>query len=393
MTAIRILLYTSIVAITACKIDVNAPAGGSVTTNSGALRCNANSNCTLDVADIYFDETFVASAAAGFDFVGWKSGSAHLCPGSTAPCRFSTAGLAGNDDAIALLDDPDLVVHLEPAFVSTDAEPEELLGATFACPWDERDPTLHVFLAAGQSNMVSVYGQPGTLPAQYEAGIDQLQMWDGGSWKRLGLSNENGNNVPRYGPELSFAWTLHAACPDSNIGIIKYAVGGTSVTTWIPGGENYAVLAENVRAALQARSDITFEGFLYKQAGGDSKNSGLAESWGDNFLTLVDTTRSAGVIPDDLPFLLANNRGTADVDSFPDDLSDFDPDSLPSPDPSRPFILNVLYQQWLVQFERTDIYPVIERNIPKGADGVHQTPEGIRTVGRGFAEVYLRDVN
>jgi hypothetical protein len=368
------------------------PAGGSVTTNSGSLSCSANSSCTLDVADIYFDETFVANPATGFDFIGWKSGPARLCAGSTEPCRFSTASLAGNEDAIALLDDPNLLVYLEPAFVSESAEPEELLGTTFSCPWDESDPTLHVFLAAGQSNMVSVYGQSGTLPEKYVTGTDQLQMWDQGSWKRLGLSTENGNRVRRYGPELGFAWTLHAACPESNIGIIKYAVGGTSITTWVPGGENSAVLVANVAAALQAGTDITFEGFLYKQGGGDSRNRTLADAWGENFLSIVDTTRSAGVIGDDLPFLLATGRGTSD-NAFPDDITDFDPDSVPSPDPSRPFILHVIYQQWMVQFERPGIYPVIERDIPIGADGIHQTPEGIRMVGRGLAEVYLRDVN
>ncbi len=392
MTAIRFLLYTSIAAIAACKIDVDVPSGGSVTTDSGSLSCSANSSCSLDVANIYFDETFVANPATGFDFIGWKSGPARLCSGSTEPCRFSTAGLADNEDAIALLDDPNLLVYLEPAFVSESAEPEELLGATFSCPWDESDPTLHVFLAAGQSNMVSVYGQSGTLPEKYVTGTDQLQMWDEGSWKRLGLSTENGNRVRRYGPELGFAWTLHAACPESNIGIIKYAVGGTSITTWVPGGENNAVLVANVAAALQAGTDITFEGFLYKQGGGDSRNRTLADAWGENFLSIVDTTRSAGVIGDDLPFLLATGRGTSD-NAFPDDITDFDPDSVPSPDPSRPFILHVIYQQWMVQFERPAIYPVIERDIPIGADGIHQTPEGIRRVGRGLAEVYLRDVN
>ena len=272
-------------------------------------------------------------------------------------------------------------------------EPEAVLGAKLDCPWDESDPTMHVFLAAGQSNMVSVYGQPGTLPTHYETGTDQLQMWDNGSWKRLSLSTENGNNVPRYGPELAFAWTLHAACPDSNIGIIKYAVGGTSIRTWIPGGENSAVLVSNITAAFQAHSDITFEGFLYKQGGGDSKDRNSAEAWGGNFLSIVDAFRNNWVTANTLPFLLASTRGDADADTFPDDLSVFDPDSIPSPDPSRPFILHVIHQQWMVQFERPFIYPTIERDIPLGADGIHQAPEGIRMVGRKFAEVYLTEAN
>lgn len=259
------------------------------------------------------------------------------------------------------------------------------MGASFACPWDESDPTLHVFLAAGQSNMVSVYGQPGTLPPLYETGTEQLQMWDQGSWKRLGLSLENGNSQPRYGPELAFAWTLHAACPNSNIGIIKYAVGGTSIDTWIPTGENFAVLQSNITAALLARPDITFEGFLYHQGGGDSRTREQAESWGDDFVSIVDFTRAVGPVPTDLPFLVATPR----VEGFPDDITGLDPDSIPSPDPTRPFFVHVVHQQWMVQFERPGIYVTINRDIPKGADGIHDTPDGIRTKGRNFAETFL----
>lgn len=269
--------------------------------------------------------------------------------------------------------------------LNTEKEPEETLGESFACPWDESDPTLHVFLAAGQSNMVSVYGQSGTLPTRYETGTDQLQMWDQGSWKRLGLSVENGNGVPRYGPELAFAWTVHAACPNSDIGFVKYAVGGTSIDTWVPTGENFAVLESNLAAAYLARPDITIEGFLYHQGGGDSRDRTKAESWGAKFVSLVDYARGAGPISSDLPFFVATPR----AGDFPDDLTDFDPDSVPSPDPTRPFILHVVHQQWMVQFERPGIYPTINRDIPKGADGIHDTPDGIRAKGRNFAETFL----
>ncbi|CAH0990682.1 hypothetical protein SIN8267_00776 [Sinobacterium norvegicum] len=270
---------------------------------------------------------------------------------------------------------------------------EAFLGATLECPWDESDPTMHVFLAAGQSNMVSAYGRPGTLPTAYETGTDQLQMWDEGSWKRLGLSTENADHGPRYGPELAFAWTLHAACPDSTIGIVKYAVGGSLISTWVPGGENAAVLVSNITAAIQAHPDITFEGFLYKQGAADGRRRVTAEVWGENFLSIVDAFRNNGITPNTLPFLVGTTRGTADIDAFPDDITDLDPDSVSPPDPSRPFLLHVIHQQWMVQFERPFIYPVIDRDIPKGADETHHTPEGIRMVGRKFAEVYLTQAN
>jgi len=392
----RIFFYASIAALAACKVEVNVPAGGSVSTISGSLDCPAESTCTQDVADIYFDETYVANPEAGYEFLAWKSGHGVLCGGKTGPCHYLTAGLEGNEDAIALLDDQNIVVSVEPVFVSESAEPEERLGATLACPWDERDPTLHVFLAAGQSNMVSAYGRPGTLPEKYENGTDRLLMWDEGSWKRLGLSTENADHGPRYGPELSFAWTLHAACPDSNIGIIKYAVGGSLISTWVSGGENSAALVSNIgaafRAASDAKIDIAFEGFLYKQGAADANRRHTMEVWDDNFLSIVDDFRNNWLIPEELAFLLGTTRGTADAESFPDDITDFDPDSVPAPG-SRPFMMHVIHQQWMVQFERPAIYPVIERDIPVGADGTHQSPEGIRMVGRKFAEVYLKQAN
>jgi len=388
----RIFFYASIAALAACKVEVNVPAGGSVATISGSLNCPAESTCTQDVADIYFDETYVATPDSGYDFLAWKSGDGRLCGGLVEPCHYLTAGLEGHEDFIELLDAQSIVVSVDPVFVSEGAEPEERLGATLDCPWDEGDPTLHVFFAAGQSNMVSAYGRPGTLPVKYETGTDRLQMWDEGSWKRLGLSTENGNHVPRYGPELSFAWTLHAACPDSNIGIIKYAVGGSLISTWVPGGENLDLLYANIIAAYRAHPDITFEGFLYKQGAADANRRHTAEIWGDNFLSIVDFFRNIWLIPDELPFLVGTTRGTADAESFPDDITDFDPDSVPAPG-SRPFMMHLIHQQWMVQFERPAIYPVIDRDIPVGADETHHSPEGIRMVGRKFAEVYLKEAN
>ena len=60
---------------------------------------------------------------------------------------------------------------------------------------------LHTYIAAGRSGVVAQDGRSGTLPAEYETGIDQLQMWDYGSWKRLGLrtGKGKGKGKPRSG--------------------------------------------------------------------------------------------------------------------------------------------------------------------------------------------------
>ena len=381
--AILISLFVS-----ACRIEVPVSAGGSVSTISGSMNCAAGSTCTLDVADTLFDETFVAQAAPGFEFVSWKSGSGRLCRGSTEPCRYSTSRLEGNAAAIALLSDPNVVLYVEPVFVSQDAEPEELLGATLICPWDQSDPTLHTFIVAGQSDMTAYWGWPGTLPAVYETGIDQLQMWDNGSWKRLGLSTENTYNALRYGPEIAFAWTMHAACPESNIGIIKYAAGGSSIDTWVPGGTNHTELfATSLLLAYAAHPDITFQGFLFDQGIADMKTLADAESWDEKYLSLVDHTRSNIIVPNDLPFIHATIRR----EGLPDDFGGIDPDSIPPQNPFLPFEVHLTLSQWMVQFERPGIYPSINRDLP--GDGIHSYPDGIRLNGRNLAATYIYEAN
>ena len=113
------LAASACVALAACRIEVPVPTSGSVATNSGSMNCAAGSTCTLDVADIHFDETFVATPATGFVFDSWKSGNRRICGGNTGPCQYSTANLERNAQAIALLSDPDQVLYVDPYFKST----------------------------------------------------------------------------------------------------------------------------------------------------------------------------------------------------------------------------------------------------------------------------------
>ena len=105
--------------VSACRVEVPVPTSGTVTTNSGSMNCAAGATCALDVADIHFDETFVAHPAPGFVFDSWRAGSWRLCPGQTGDCRFSTATLEGNEAASALFSDPAQVLYVDPRFLST----------------------------------------------------------------------------------------------------------------------------------------------------------------------------------------------------------------------------------------------------------------------------------
>ena len=112
----RIILFAAIAALSACKIQIETPVEGGVTTTSTAIECAANQSCTVDVSDTFFDETFVAEPAPGWLFAGWKERDAGLCSGSTAPCTIDTTGWAGNPTLEGWLADPTLITYLEPGF-------------------------------------------------------------------------------------------------------------------------------------------------------------------------------------------------------------------------------------------------------------------------------------
>ena len=103
----------------ACKIDIEVPTSGSVTTISESMGCAAGEVCSVDVTDIYFDETFVAEPDEGFVFAGWQKKSRGLCGGNTTPCRLFTSGFAGNEILMPFLENPDEVFYLQPTFRST----------------------------------------------------------------------------------------------------------------------------------------------------------------------------------------------------------------------------------------------------------------------------------
>lgn len=107
------------VVISACKISVMVPAGGAVVTESAHYDCRALNTCTVEVADTGFEETFVASPAIGYQFIGWKKGYARLCGGSLAPCTIDTSWFADYDNMMDLLESDELT-YLEPQFILAD---------------------------------------------------------------------------------------------------------------------------------------------------------------------------------------------------------------------------------------------------------------------------------
>jgi uncharacterized repeat protein (TIGR01451 family) len=123
-----------------CKIKITVPEGGYVTTESGSYSCQSGQICTINVYDIYFDETFIAvpkgcygsgfpfigpgvvpDCYTGYEFTGWKRYNKRLCGGSNKPCHLYTSSFIDNEILMSILES-DKVFYLQPIFTkqSTD---------------------------------------------------------------------------------------------------------------------------------------------------------------------------------------------------------------------------------------------------------------------------------
>ena len=103
--------------LTGCKLEVASPEGGSVESQSGSYVCAAGQPCSIDVVDLYFDETFVARPEQGYTFKEWKQSPRYFCGGRKAPCRLFTSTFEGIEPFEELLAGEE-VFYLEPVFRS-----------------------------------------------------------------------------------------------------------------------------------------------------------------------------------------------------------------------------------------------------------------------------------
>lgn len=119
MKTSRIFLYAVLATLAACKVEIEVPTSGGLTTQSNNINCGSGQTCSVDIVDIFFNETFEAQPAADFVFTGWKQKTGGLCGGSMAPCSLDSSYAAGNAPLTALLNDPNAIFYLEPSFQST----------------------------------------------------------------------------------------------------------------------------------------------------------------------------------------------------------------------------------------------------------------------------------
>ena len=111
------ILATGLAAISlqGCQLEIKVPNGGRVVTEDGSFACEANQTCTIDVVDLFFNQTFIAEPEPGYSFTGWRRRDGYFCGGLTEPCSLATAGFEDNDAGQAVLES-DQTFFLQPRF-------------------------------------------------------------------------------------------------------------------------------------------------------------------------------------------------------------------------------------------------------------------------------------
>ena len=126
---IRKILAASAAALVlaGCKVEITVPEGGRVMTLSGnevfnssgemLSVCETGMTCSVDVVDIFFDETFTTEADEGMTFGGWEKLNRGLCGGSMDDCRLFTEGFEGNEVMMGFLENDEEIFFMNPTFV------------------------------------------------------------------------------------------------------------------------------------------------------------------------------------------------------------------------------------------------------------------------------------
>lgn len=149
----------------------------------------------------------------------------------------------------------------------------------------EAPADMKLFLLIGQSNMAG----RGKVEEQDKSVNPKIFMLDKDS-KWVPAKDPVHFDKPKIagvGLCSQFAREVLKSEPDSTIGLIPCAVGGTSLKQWSPGGELYKNAVERTRLAMKSGS---LAGILWHQGEADSTVS-LSASYPERFAAMIGSLR------------------------------------------------------------------------------------------------------
>jgi Carbohydrate esterase, sialic acid-specific acetylesterase len=190
---------------------------------------------------------------------------------------------------------------------------------------------MKLFILSGQSNCVG-NGDGDKLPPELAAAAPNLMMWSESAkaWKPLApvpsnpvLAKMYHLGAMQFGPEISFGHAMRQVYPDHRIGIVKVAIGGTSVLLWNKdfGSPEWTALMDaaglkhkesdsfyarllllQVTHALEkakAEGPVEVAGFIWVQTERDSMLPATAQAWAKRVVQLHrDLAADAGYSPE-----------------------------------------------------------------------------------------------
>jgi autotransporter-associated beta strand protein len=220
---------------------------------------------------------------------------------------------------------------------------------------------LDVYVFAGQSNMVGTRTYKTDLPPELQAAQTNVFVFNGTDWVVLEPTDTG------IGPEISCAYELQKAL-GKPIGIIKYSVGGTSLSAdWNPvlatNNNLYATLTNKVMEARQLRT-INVKGMLWMQGESDSRRTAPASAYAQNLTNLIQAARADFNSPA-MPFVAGRVN------------------------PPAGFELSYMVRAAQESCTSTPYAWVNCDDLPKNSDNLHYSTAGQIELGKRFAQSIL----
>ena len=217
---------------------------------------------------------------------------------------------------------------------------------------------LHVFVLAGQSNMLG-RAQPVSAGAH---GDSRLLVWRKSSWQiaadPLGDLKDSQNGV---GPGMTFGLGAIQTLNPQTVGVVMCAVSGTTISKWQAPHSVYSNCISQARAA-----GGHIDAILFLQGESDAANRDDAGKWAKRFAVVLKDFRTD--LGANLPMVFAQIGK----------LSGF------------PYQKKVRDQQALAATTNPNVKMITTLDLPTGSDGVHFTVASQKTIGTRFATAWAQ---
>ncbi len=142
-----------------------------------------------------------------------------------------------------------------------------------------------IFLLIGQSNMAGRGLLDTTTPITHP----NISMFRDGLWQMATEPLHTDKTTAGISLGISFAHHILSQSPNTPIGLLPCAVGGTPLSRWMPQNDLYENAVSIAKTAL-SNGDI-LKGILWHQGEADSKDIPTANTYGTRLTTMISTLR------------------------------------------------------------------------------------------------------